>query len=178
MLHLRSLRLDAPTSSILDVLASLPHLTTLDVRYRTSGATNALSGSPLTRLQHLTIHVIQDGAAGLWEWVLNLVPHPNSLQTLTVHNRVPRGEAIVPSSFVRRLAQMHGDSVRQLFLYNLAVEPDGAYVLFTAFRQLEAMSFIHHEWNLVSESFTCEEYLQSHYLRSLTSRMSYIQHSI
>ena len=163
MVHLRSLRIEVPTGSIPDVLESLPHLTTLDVWYRTSGAASALSGSPLARLQHLTIHSLQDGAAGLWEWVLSLVPHPNSLQTLTIHNRVPGGEVIAPSSFVRRLAQTHGDSVRQLFLYNLAIESDGARVLFTAFRQLEAMSFIHHERNLVSGSLTYEECLESHY---------------
>ncbi|EKM53641.1 uncharacterized protein PHACADRAFT_125504 [Phanerochaete carnosa HHB-10118-sp] len=155
MIHLRSLRLDAPTSSIPDILCYLPHLTTLDVRYRTLGQTTMPLTQPLARLQHLTIHVIQDGGVGLGDWILALAPHHNSLHSLTIHNRAPQGNATVPPNFMQRLAQLHGHSLRQLFLYNLALGSDGVRVLFTAFGRLDALSFIPLVPNLVRRPESC-----------------------
>lgn len=143
MPHLQRLVIDAPSNSIPAILASHPHLTALDVRYRTVWHHPPSSPTPpaAARLQHLTVHIVHNSTAGLWAWLLALAPHAGTLRALTLDSRVALAPVPVPRTFLAQLAAAHGGALRQLHLYNLALAPDDAAFALGAFRALEDAAF-------------------------------------
>lgn len=125
MSHLRSLHLrEAKSHAVVDVVAALPHLVTLKTHYIPQTSLTS-QPKPAGRLRCLEVHISGGQVLNMWDWILILVPHTSSLESLIVRDPfvAPKSNAYrfphewaVPSTFLCGLAETHGSSLRHLIL--------------------------------------------------------------
>lgn len=102
------------------ILASLPELTSLDAHYIDDTALRHYEPPPC-QLRNLTIYIGRGTTRNLWTWINRLSPS-TSLESLTVRNddelghKTVLGDSSVPPSFLCRLAQVHGRTLKRLVL--------------------------------------------------------------
>lgn len=140
--HLRALRLKgAPSSAILEILAILPSLVSLDTEYLGHGRSK-YADEPLASLRELTVRtssVDVQGPQQLWPWIRTLVPRP-SLESFTLNAFSTLGEACVPRRFILDLAATHRNTLRCLTVNSAQLTLEDIECVCTMFPMLEVLA--------------------------------------
>ncbi|KAF9012694.1 hypothetical protein BDQ17DRAFT_1344458 [Cyathus striatus] len=114
--QLRELRLKSIRAEMIPrILQNLPNLHTLDTEYLLSNTFHPPAAPTVhfPALKNLTVRtssVDTTGPKGLWNWILDILPHPG-LETFTLNMFTVSGHAVVPGSFIMDMAARQGDTL-------------------------------------------------------------------